>query len=79
MSQIILKRIDLNYSSFDTGEVNFKCVVPEILKGACKKVTPSFDFVLLLCRVKDVTSSGPISEIKIETTLAKLMKLIKVS
>ena len=36
MSQIISKRIDVNYSCFDTGEVNFKCAMLLILKGAYK-------------------------------------------
>ena len=50
MWQIILKRIVVNYSCFDTGEGNFKCVMLGFLEGAYKKFAPSFDFVFLLCR-----------------------------
>ena len=58
-----------------------------IFEGTYQKLAPSCDFVSILCRnpmaieggdVKGVTFLGPISVRKMETSLSKLMKFIKV-
>ena len=36
--RIVLERIDVNYPYFDTGEVNFKCVMLGIFEGAYKNL-----------------------------------------